>query len=113
MGDYTTQQAYGPWYQAFQGQHAGQTPEQYYQQPGQTATEGPGYAPGSSLGAALDDLAWSQDFQKKSGKAPTDYDWQLHWYQKHGYGTPSFMQPKQQPQPQMAQTWAPPWTYWR
>lgn len=61
------------WYQAFQQEHEGQTPEEYY---------GGEYG----LAEALADREWSQGFQKMYGRAPSDYDWAAWYYQKTGTG---------------------------
>ena len=123
-----TEQQYPGWYKAFQEQHptyngqvyptypnavmgqtppAGQqptgtlTPEEYYGQTDET------------LGSALDDYKWSQEFLQNTGKAPTDYDWNLHWYVKHRYGSGP-MEQGYQGQPRVGgSSWTPPWVYWR
>ena len=126
------QAQFAPWYQAFQQQHpvypsavtgqgappAGKpqgyaTPEEYYMQPGQNETGGAGYSQGQALGAALNDLKWSQDFAQQYGKSPTDLDWQNHWYQRRGLTNPA-SPPAPRPQQQAANSqWTPPWVYWR
>ncbi len=78
------QERYPQWYQAFQQAHAGMTPEQFYGQPGQTYTGGPGYTPASGLQQALEDSAWGDQFYRAWGRAPNDYEWQEHWYSTHG-----------------------------
>lgn len=59
------------WYQAFQQEHKGQTPEEYY---------GGEYG----LAEALADREWSQSFQQQYGRPPSDYDWDNWYYQKTG-----------------------------
>lgn len=56
------------WYQEFQRQHGGQTPEQFYAQTGE------------GLAHALADKDWSEGFAQMYGRPPTDDDWRAHWF---------------------------------
>ena len=128
-----TAEQYGSWVQQFQAQHptiGGQTYPNYPVNPetGQTQMGGQpipgaptGYASpedyyaqtGEGLGTALQDLAWSQKFLSDTGHAPNEYDWKLHWYQSHGYGSGP-MGGGGQGKPQRQQSsWAPPEVYYR
>lgn len=62
------------WYQAFMGEHGGQTPEEFYERTGE------------GLAEALADREWSQGFAQMYGRPPNDYDWANHWYAtRRGY----------------------------
>ena len=103
MGDYTSPDRLGPWYQEFQKVH-GMTPEQYYMQPGQTYTGGPGYSAGYALEAALNDLSWAEGFARQAGRPPNQVEWDEHWYNTHGGWA---QEKKERPEPQ-ASGWTPP-----
>jgi hypothetical protein len=64
------------WYQQFQKEHGGQTPEQFY---GQT---------GEGLPHALADKEWSEGFAQMYGRPPNEYDWRAHWFSTRAGGTP-------------------------
>lgn len=66
------------WYRAFQREHDGQTPEEFY---GGQPLEG--MSPQDRnfhLGWAIRDREWSQGFKDYAGKEPTDDDWRAHWH---------------------------------
>ena len=66
------------WYRRFQGEHEGQTPEQFY---GAQGT-------GEGLAEALGDLEWSQGFAGMYGRPPTDDDWKAWWFQSRVGASP-------------------------
>ena len=66
------------WYRAFQDEHDGMTPEEWYQ-----TTEGHS-SKGQALVEALADRDWGDEFRKMTGRAPSEYDWQNHYYSKYG-----------------------------
>lgn len=71
------------WYAQFQREHEGQTPEQFY---GQT---------GEGLPEAMADEEWARGFAQMMGRAPSQYDWEEHWYSTRGYGRPREQSPRE------------------
>jgi hypothetical protein len=73
------------WYHAFQAEHEGQTPEEFYTGlPYEQISRRP-YEADMALSEALDDLEWSRGFQRMNqGQPPTDDDWKAWWM--HNYG---------------------------
>ncbi len=71
------------WYAQFQKEHGGQTPEEFYAQTGEGLPE------------AMADLEWSQGFAQMTGRAPSQYDWEEHWYATRGYGRPRQQSPRE------------------
>lgn len=71
--------AWPGWWEAFQDEHEGETPLEYY------GAQGYG---DESLRAALEDLEWSQQFAADAGHGPSDYDWNAWWYHKQGMYSP-------------------------
>ena len=67
------------WYKAFQQEHDGQTPEEFY---GGKPLESMGNTERNThLGWAVYDRRWSEGFQRMNrGQAPTDDDWKAHWH---------------------------------
>lgn len=56
------------WYQQFQQEHGGMTPEQYYSQTGE------------HIGHALEDQEWAENFYRDNGRPPNEYEWRHHWF---------------------------------
>jgi hypothetical protein len=75
---------YGPWYEEFQRQHEGQTPERFYGGP----TAEPGDWP--SLQSALRDKDWSEGFADMYGRPPGEDDWNAWYYSQPGHYVPEF-----------------------
>ena len=67
---YTAGGGVGGWAQAFAAEHGGQSPLQKY-----AKHEDP-------LQAALIDKSWGDTFGAEKGRAPTDAEWQAHWYEQ-------------------------------
>lgn len=65
----------GQWYQKFQQQHGGKTPEQFYG----------GNREG--MAEALADREWSQGFERSYGRPPTDDDWKAWYFHSRGGGS--------------------------
>ena len=72
------------WYHAFQAEHDGQTPEEFYTGLPYDQLKYHKTEAGWALDEALDDLEWSRGFRSYSGKDPTDDDWKAWWM--HNYG---------------------------
>lgn len=81
-GGWTSQYAPAPtgidptWYQQFQAEHEGMTPEQFYAQTGE------------DIGSALADQEWAEQWAAEHGGVPPDeYQWRYHWFMTR-YGHP-------------------------
>jgi hypothetical protein len=121
------------WYHAFQAEHDGQTPEEFYTGLPYDQLKYNRYSADMGLKEALDDLEWSRGFEHSTGNAPTDDDWKAWWL--HNYGRdmrtdeerrrdkmalkggggkklPRF-RGKGREEPQRPPLWIPPVTYWR
>lgn len=64
------------WYKQFQVEHDGETPEKFYARTGE------------GLDEALADREWGDRFARMMGRAPTEWDWEEHWYSTRAYGRP-------------------------
>ena len=121
------------WYHAFQAEHDGQTPEEFYTGLPYDQLKYNRYDADRALTEALDDLEWSRGFRSYAGKDPTDDDWKAWWM--HNYGRdmrtdkererdkearkggagrklPRFRDRGQEAEPRPP-LWVPPVTYWR
>lgn len=73
----------GWWYKAFQDEHEGQTPEQYYK------------ATGEGLAEALADKEWAENFAEDNGRPPTDDEWRWWWFESRTGGAPPGEEPEE------------------
>lgn len=125
------------WYKAFQQEHGGQTPEEFYR--GESLENLSNYERDLGLGEAIADRQWSEGFQGMTGRPPTDDDWKAHWHaSRPGQGRPWYegmnparvarigasrrkwrMQRRREREgdtgedEQRPPNWVPPVTYWR
>lgn len=60
----------GSWVKAFAAEHGGRVPTEQYKKHA------------DPMVAAVIDKLWAEDFQRKHGRAPTDAEWQQHWYEQ-------------------------------
>ena len=56
------------WYRQFQIEHGGEKPEDFYARTGE------------GLDEAVADRDWGNRFAQMMGRAPSEYDWEEHWY---------------------------------
>lgn len=73
---------YGAWYEEFQRQHEGETPERFYGGAGTAQGDWP------SLRQALRDKDYSEGFAEMYGRPPSDYDWKAWYYSQPGQRIP-------------------------